>query len=123
MSSATSLVRETLDAYLGGRITAERLVAVVAEAYYRDEGRGTRDGLRPVLQVIERAAPGAVELTRSEGPVGFEIRPGERAFPKQYEVDLRAAAEAVLGGWRPGLVARVIRTLRRAFGGRRLPSP
>jgi hypothetical protein len=59
---------------------------------------GTRDGLGPLIEVIDRASPGIVELGTVQGGAGFEIRLAERPFPKQYEAELRRAAETVLAG-------------------------
>ncbi len=132
MSSASSLAdaREALEGYLAGRIKPERVVVVVAEAYYK----GARKQLRPVLEVIERAAPGVVALGRIDGGAGFDIKLAERPFPKNYEAALRTAVENVLsGGWeappkerealtvqretpsRPGLLSRLIGAVRRLF--------
>jgi len=97
MSSAASSINDVLAAYVAGREKATRVVAVVAEAYYR-EAKGKREGLRPVMDVIERAAPGLVELVGSPGKPGFEIRLAQREFPKAYEADLRRAVEAALAG-------------------------
>ncbi|HEX9703774.1 MAG TPA: hypothetical protein VGA20_00820 [Gemmatimonadales bacterium] len=129
MSFETSAVRAALEAYAAGRETAERLVAIVAEAYYRDgkpESRGTREALRPLLDVIERAAPGRVELSRAEGKPGFELRTAARAFPRDREGELRAAVEQLLRGSglgvrgsgeaSIGIVARIRIVLRRLLG-------
>jgi len=97
MSSAASSINDVLAAYVAGREKATRVVAVVAEAYYR-EAKGKREGLRPVMDVIERAAPGLVELVGSPGKPGFEIRLAQREFPKAYEADLKRAVEAALAG-------------------------
>lgn len=96
MSSGSLLAdaREALEGYLAGRVKAERVVVAVAEAYYK--GRETRGTLQPVVEVIERAAPGIVALGRIEGGAGFEIKLAERPFPKSYEAQLRTAAEAAL---------------------------
>lgn len=104
MPSDSSPVKETLESYVAGRVKAERLVIAVAAAYYgRDGRRGTGDVLRPLIDVIERASPGIVELGTVQGGAGFEIRLVERPFPRQYEAELRSAAERVLGdGARPG---------------------
>ena len=122
ISSVTSPVREVLEAYLAGRVKAERLVIAVATAYYgRDGGRGTRDGLGPVVDVIDRASPGIVELGTVQGGVGFEVRLAERAFPKEWEGELRRATEAVLeeaGKAKPGpsrVMARLLAAVRRLF--------
>jgi len=110
-----SAARRALEGYVAGRLEADRVVAAVTAAYYRETGnergetgkgkreRGAeREALRPVIEVVERAAPGVVELAgRPDGP-GFEVRVVERPFPKQYEAELRRAAEAVLGAWNTG---------------------
>jgi hypothetical protein len=86
--------------------------------------------LRPVVDVIERAAPGIVELAKTDGTAGFEVRLAERSFPKGYEPQLRSAVEAVLAGAapaataapttspvpeKPGLFARLVTAVRRLF--------
>ena len=76
-SFATSSIRPVLEGYLAGRVKAERVVAEVASAYYRDERREKRDGLRPIIDVIERAAPGVVELAGAANRPGFLIKAGE----------------------------------------------
>jgi hypothetical protein len=126
MSSAASSINDILAAYVAGREKATRVVAVVAEAYYR-EPKGKREGLRPVMDVIERAAPGLVELVGSPGKPGFEIRLAQREFPKAYEPDLKRAVEAALAGGgrretvdvatpaRPTLVARLFAAVKRMF--------
>ncbi len=133
MSSAASSINDVLAAYVAGRETAARVVAAVAEAYYRDRGKGKAEGLRPVIDVIERAAPGMVELVGSPDRPGFEIRLAHREFPKAYEPHLRRAAAAALsgGGKREtvqvpdtpstltvsasGLWSRVVEAVRRLF--------
>ena len=83
---------------MAGRVKAERLVIAVSAAYYRDARNGQRESLQPLIDVIDRASPGIVELgTATSGP-GFDIRLAERPFPKQYEAQLREAAEVVLSG-------------------------
>jgi hypothetical protein len=110
----SSTVRESLAAYVAGDVKAERLVIAVSAAYYREtlkdsltvagnpkglaNGRGRRETLRPLIDVIDRASPGIVELGVVPGGAGFEIRLAERPFPKAYEAELRRAAEAVLAG-------------------------
>lgn len=124
----SSSVRREVEGFVAGRVKAERLVIAVAAAYYRDEGRGKRDGLGPLIEVIDRASPGIVVLGMAPGGAGFEVRLAERPFPKEYEPELRRAAEAVLdrgearekagegGSARPGLVARLVGAVRRLFG-------
>src|SRR5439155_12133360 len=79
-------------------VKAERLVVTVAAEYYRDAANGKRETLRPLIDVIDRASPGIVELGTATGGPGFDIRLAERPFPKQYEAQLREAAEVVLSG-------------------------
>jgi hypothetical protein len=121
----SSSVRQELEGFVAGRVKAERLVIAVTAAYYGDGGRGTKDGLGPLIEVIDRASPGIVELGTAPGGAGFEIRLAERPFPKEYEAELRRAAEAVLGrgeapGEAPGpagegAIARLLRAVRRLF--------
>src|SRR5207253_10408836 len=100
-----SPVREALEASVPGRLKPERLVVAVAAEYYRDalnpkglpNGRGKREMLRPLIDVIDRASPGIVELGRADGGPGFELRLVDRPFPKEHEAELRRAAEARLG--------------------------
>jgi len=98
MPSGSSPVKEALEAYVAGRVKAERLVVAVASEFYGDAGCGMRDALRPLIEVIDRASPGVVELGTLPGGAGFEVRLAERSFPKQHEAELRRAAEAVLSG-------------------------
>ena len=135
-----SATRRALERYVAGRLEADGVVAAVTAAYYRETGKGKREtgegkreALRPVIEVIERAAPGVVELAGSPDGPGFEVRVLGRSFPKQYEADLRSAAAAVLAGecgrehgpatgtqhaaprHAPGLVGRVVRAILRLF--------
>ncbi len=98
MPSVSSPVKDALESYVAGRVKAERLVVTVAAEYYRDTGNGKRETLRPLIDVIDRASPGIVELGIAQGGSGFEVRLVERPFPKQHEAELRRAAEAVLAG-------------------------
>jgi len=131
MPSGSSPVKEALEAYVAGRVKAERLVIAVSAAYYRDAANGKRETLQPLMDVIDRASPGIVELGRADGGPGFELRLAERPFPKEHEAELRRAAEAVLGRGETGgearkgageggtaergLVARLMAGLRRLF--------
>ena len=126
MSSAASSINDVLAAYVAGREKAARVVAVVAEAYYRERGTGKGEGLRPVMDVIERAAPGLVELVGSPGKPGFEIRLAQREFPRAYEADLKRVVEAALAGGgkretvdvtpvRTTLVSRLFAAVKRMF--------
>ncbi len=134
MSSATSPVKQVLEDYVAGRLKAERVVAVVVEAYYGDRGLGPGAWLKPLVDVIERAHPGIVELSESGDRPGFAVRLAERAFPRGFEPALRAAVEAVLvgaqhaaplhdsgpppaavGSRNPGVIARLVGAIRRLF--------
>ena len=124
MFSATSPVREGLEGYVAGRVKAERVAAVVAGAYYRARGPGTGDSLKPLMDVIDRAHPGVVELSASGDGPGFAVRLAERSFPQEFEPVLRAAVEAALVGAQHaaplraphlGLVARLVGAIRRLF--------
>ena len=101
-------------------MSAQQLVGVVAAEYYRETGRGKREGLRPLMDVIERAHPGVVELTGSQEKPGFAVRLAERPFPKRYEAELRQAVEAITTlpaspVPRPGFFSRIIAAIRKAF--------
>ena len=98
MPSVSSPVRVALESYVAGRLKAERLVIAVSAEYYREARDGRREALQPLIDVIDRASPGIVELGTAPGGSGFEIRLAERPFPKQYQAELRRAAEAVLSG-------------------------
>lgn len=93
-----SPVRDTLEAYVAGRVKAEHVVAVTTAEYYRDARSGMRDALRPVIEVIERASPGVVELSGTADRPGYDVRLAARQFPREYAAQLRAAVEAVLAG-------------------------
>src|SRR6266705_1753025 len=94
----SSSVRQELEGFVAGSVKAERLVIAVSAEYYRDSRNGNRETLQPLIDVIDRASPGIVELGIVSGGAGFEIRLAERPFPKEYEPELRRAAEAILSG-------------------------
>jgi hypothetical protein len=80
--------------------------------------------LRPVMDVIERAHPGIVELTSSTANPGFAVRLAERPFPKKLEGQLREAVAKALdaGTTLPpspvppaGLFARILQAIRSVF--------
>src|SRR5256885_15311536 len=98
MPSASSPVKDALESYIAGRVKAERLVIAVSTEYYREARDGRREALQPLIDVIDRASPGIVELGIAPGGSGFEVRLVERPFPKQYEAQPREAAEAVSSG-------------------------
>lgn len=112
---------------MAGRVPAERVVAVVAEAYYRETGSGKREPWQPLMDIIERAHPGVIRLAGIAARPGFAVELTERPFPKQYEGDLKRAAEGILltlgesgreaadGKPRPGLVGRLRDAVRRLF--------
>jgi hypothetical protein len=95
----SSPVRRELEEYVAGRGGAARLVTAVMDAYYRDGGSGKREALRPVIDVIERAAPGVVELAAAGDAPGFKVQLAERPFPERYANDLRTAAGLALQSW------------------------
>jgi len=125
MSSAISLVRAVLESYVAGRVKAERVVEVVAAAYYEKRGVGRGAWLRQLMDVIERAHPGIVELTSAAAPPGFGVRLATRPFPKEYEGALRQAVQAALAQestatphaplTTPGLWSRLYTAVRRFF--------
>src|SRR5438876_12361694 len=94
----SSSVRRELEGFVAGSVKAERLVIAVSAAYYRDSRNGNRETLQPLIDVIDRASPGIVELGIVSGGAGFEIKLAERPFPREYEPELRWAAEAVVTG-------------------------
>jgi len=94
----SSSIRRELEGFVAGRVQAERLVIAVSAAYYRDSRNGNRETLQPLIDVIDRASPGIVELGIVSGGAGFEIKLAERPFPREYEPELRRAAEAVVTG-------------------------
>jgi len=122
----SSPVRKTLEAYLAGRSDADRVVAAVASAHYTG-ARESGEGWRRLVEVIERAAPGVVELARSDGGAGFQVKVAERPFPKGYEDELRRAVEVALSELpavapvppaptrAPGLMRRLFGAIQRLF--------
>ena len=119
MSSATS-VNDALTGYLAGRVTAEQLVGTVTAAYYRERGMGNGERLKPVIEVIERAHPGVVELAGSAEKPGFAVRLAERPFPKRLDAELRQAVASVVTPPsspvpRPRLLSRFFGAVRRFF--------
>jgi hypothetical protein len=118
MSSAISPVRAILESYVAGRVKAERVVEAVAAEYYEKQGVGPGAWLRQLMDVIERAHPGIVELTSAAVPPGFGVRLATRPFPKEYEGALRQAAQAALAQEStptPGLWSRLYTAVRRFF--------
>lgn len=135
-SSASSAVKTLLAGYLDGRVPAERLIPALAAEYYRTADQRTRDALHPIMDVIERAAPGVGQLARTAGGAGFDIRLAERTFPASEEAELRRAISSTLGAWgggggagreavggtpagggegSPGFLARLVQAVRRLF--------
>jgi hypothetical protein len=121
-SSSSSAARALLEGYVAGRVPADRLVPAIAAEYYRTVDRHQREALRPVIAVIERAAPGVVKLARTDGGSGFDIGLAERPFSQEYEAELRRAVEAVLAASATGsptaevgLWSRLMNRVRRLF--------
>jgi len=122
-----------LAGFVAGRIPAQRLVPAIAAEYYRSPDAKKRAALRPVMEVIERAAPGVARLARTESGAGFDIQQAERPFPEAFEAPLREAAVGALAGWgaapvmatpavpgtepaeQPGFWSRLIGRVRRLF--------
>jgi hypothetical protein len=123
--SSSSSVKETLEGFVAGRVKAERVVEAVAAAYYGEHGARSREHLRPLLDVIERAHPGVVQLAGTADRPGFSVRVSERPFPRDHEGALREAAVVFLGqpGFSaprsvlraPGLFSRLYSAVRRFF--------
>jgi len=127
MSSASS-VNSALADYAAGRMTAQQLVGVVTAQYWiLEPGSRSRELLRPIMDVIEKAHPGIVALSGSSERPGFAVQLAERPFPKRYDADLRTAAQAVVlpvdsrdpGSQlqAPGLFSRIVRAIRKLFRG------
>ena len=127
MSSASS-VNDALTDYLAGRTSAEKVVTVVAAEYYRDARSGVRDAMRPLIEIIERAQPGGVELSARVNKPGFDVRLTERPFPRRYEGELRQGVQAFLVAGlgadsphppsrisHPGFFSRIVAAVRRLF--------
>src|SRR2546421_516003 len=108
----SSAVRETLTAYVAGRVKADHVVTVGTAAYYRNGGGRRREALRPVLDVIERASPGVVGLAGRPQGAGVARRPAGRPLSQQSEPPPRPAIEPYLGG---GVIARLAGLFRRLF--------
>lgn len=104
-SSSSSAAKELLAGFAAGRISADRLVPAIAAEYYRSPDAKRRAALRPVMEVIERAAPGVARLARAESGAGFDIQQAERPFPEAFEAPLREAVAGVLAGWGGAQVA------------------
>ena len=120
MSSDSSA--NPLSAYLAGQLTTEQLVAAVSAEYYRERGPGggSRAQLRPIIEIIERAHPGVVELSATAEKPGFGMRLAERPFPKRYEAELRRVVEGLVPAPgsplpAPGLFARFVAAVRKLF--------
>src|SRR5881296_2303243 len=121
MSSSSSA--DPLTAYLAGELSAEQLVAAVTAAYYGNGAQGLGPGgrLKPLMEMIERAHPGVVELSGSAEKPGFGVRLAERPFPKRYEGELREAVQRIVGD--PsisipptrGILSRFVAAIRKIF--------
>ena len=85
-----------LEAYVAGRVSADRVVGLVAVRYYGASTGAEREGLRPLVRVIEQADPGVAELVAAAGPPGFDVRVPGRKFAPEFDADLRAAARVAL---------------------------
>ena len=117
MTSSGSSVNDALAGYVAGRMTAAQLASVVAVAYYGKGGHGKRDELRAIIEIIEKAHPGVVELSASADKPGFAVRLAERPFPKSYEAALRQVVEGMVitPVPRQSFLARILQAVRRVF--------
>jgi len=107
MSSASS-ARRLVEGLAAGRVTPERAAAALAAAYYAEPGAAP-EALRAVMAIVERAAPGTVELAAREGGSGFEVRPAGRPFPAAAEAELRRAVAVLLATqWGTGPAAAAV---------------
>jgi hypothetical protein len=121
--SSDSSVSDALADYLAGKMSAEKVVTVVAAEYYQRRGLGNGDWLRPMIEVIERAHPGIVELSAAADAPGFSVRLAERPFPKRFERQLREAIEGAIATIPhspvpqvpPTLLARIVQAIRKVF--------
>ena len=95
-SSSSSAAKELLAGFVAGRVPAARLVPAIAAEYYRSADAKQRAALRPVMEVLERAAPGVARLARAETGAGFDIQLAERPFPDTFERALKEAAVTAL---------------------------
>jgi hypothetical protein len=124
-SSSSSAAKELLAAFVAGRVPAVRLVPAIAVEYYRSADAKQRAALQPLMDVIERAAPGVARLARTESGAGFDIQLAERPFPETFETSLKEAAAGALAGWGTaapagavvgaGFWSRLIDRVRRLF--------
>ena len=98
-------------------------MAAVTAAYYGNGAQGLGPGgrLKPLMEMIERAHPGVVELSGSAEKPGFGVRLAERPFPKRYEGELREAVQRIVGD--PsisipptrGILSRFVAAIRKIF--------
>lgn len=112
-----SSTKETLAGYLEGKVKADHLVAAVAATYYRERKALKGEGWRELIAVIERGAPGVVELAAAEGK-GFEIKLAERPFPSSFEPALKAAARKALAETPSSITSTATPAPTRGFFGR-----
>jgi len=126
--SSDSSVNVALADYAAGRMTAQQLVGVVTTAYYgaRGLGLGARERLKPLIEIIERAHPGVVELSGNGEKPGYAIRLAERPFPKRHDAELREAVRNIVRAPHaapnpeppapsPSFIARIFRAIRNVF--------
>ena len=121
MTSSATSVNTVLAEYLAGKVSADRVIVTVLVEHYQAK---RQRNLRPIVDVIERAHPGIVELKGSEGHPGFDVRLAERPFPKRYEGELKEAVRAVLANvtteplpaaTKPGFLQRLVAAVRKIF--------
>jgi len=129
----SSAVNQVLADYVAGRAGVGELVRAVRTAHYGAAARA-EPAWQALVETIERAVPGMLELSSTAGTPGFALRPLEDSVSTAHEAQLREAAQAVLAALpsggdaarvsaqplavRPPLWRRIVRTVRRLFGGR-----
>ena len=94
----SSPAKQLLEEFVAGRTDARVFVAGVVTAYYRD-GVRAGPGWQALLESVEHAAPGLVELRRGSAAPGFAVRLAERPLLPAAESSVRAAAERALREW------------------------
>jgi hypothetical protein len=91
----SSTISQVLADYVAGRMTLDAFVRAVRTAHY---GTGTRTepSWRALVDTIERAVPGTLELTGTTGAPGFALRALEQPVAPSHEPAVREAARQAL---------------------------
>ena len=132
-------VNHVLAEYVAGRTGVGDLVRAVRAAHYGADARSDPTW-RALVETIERALPGKLELSSAAGSPGFALTPLEESVSQVHQTQLREAVQAVLAALpsvdaparptsrpdaprpsnraRPPLWRRIVRAVGRLFGGR-----